>query len=231
MLVGKYGLQVLRSGAAEALEDNEIEKICLGDTRHIAMISLMVSGGSATVCKELAGHGDIEIGHHYYSNIRSFLDVLSLENARQKRERAEEPGTVPCVDVRDSVPLKMLKKIDTAIKVDGGYCMSEAVARGDFTPCGVAIDAYGHNGVCAECRYFVLRRVADVHHQMRAADEELRSTVILLKQSIESVRQGLEDMESIECALEQLRAKSIKYVRYGAMSDEIKEIRSENEIK
>lgn len=102
---------------------------------------------------------------------------------------------------------------------------------GDFTPCGVAIDAYGHNGVCAECRYFVLRRGADVHHHMRAADEELRSTVILLKQSIESVRQGLEDMESIECALEQLRAKSIKYVRYGAMSDEIKEIRSENEIK
>lgn len=231
VLVGKYGLQVLRSGAAGALEDNEIEKICLGDTRHIAMISLMVSGGSATVCKELAGHNDVEIGHHYYSNIRSFLDVLSLENARQKRERAEEPVAVPCVDVRNSVSLEMLKKFDTAIKVDGGYCMSEAVAHGDFTPCGAAIDAYGYNGVCAECRFFVPRRGADVHHRMKAADEELHNTVILLKQSIESVRRGLDSMESIECAPEQLRAKSIKYVRYGAMNDEIKGIRSEDEIK
>lgn len=40
------------------LKRNDI-KVRLGDTRHIAMASLIISGGSPTICKELAGHSDI----------------------------------------------------------------------------------------------------------------------------------------------------------------------------
>ena len=221
VLVGRYGLQVLQRGTADTLGENEIEKIRLGDTRHIALISLMVSGGSATICKELAGHGDIEIGHHYYSNIRSFLDVLSLERTRQQPEQGT--GTAanpPCAELRDQISLNALKKLDSATQIQGGYCISEATAHGNFEPCESAVDAYGRSGICRECRFFVPRRGADVYHAIEAADEELRDTIILLKQSIEAVRRAEGDIESIACVLEQLGAKSIKYVHYKTMSTE-----------
>ena len=64
------------------------------------------------------------------------------------------------------------------------------------------------------------RRGADVYHAIETADEELRDTIILLKQSIEAVRRAEGDMESITCVLEQLGAKSIKYVQYKTMSME-----------
>lgn len=68
----------------------------------------------------------------------------------------------------------------------------------------------------------MLRCGEDIHHTIEAADEELRDTIILLKQSIEAVRQASGDMESIACMLEQLKTKSIKYVRYHAMDTEIR---------
>ena len=223
VLVGRYSLQILQYGAAETLSENEIEKIRLGDTRHIAMIGLMISGGSATICKELAGHGDIEIGHHYYSNIRSFLDVLSLETARQRSGPTGETETdAPYTEIRKQISVETLKRLDSATAVQGGYCTSEAVANGDFAPCGLAVDVCGRSGICAECRFFVLRCGEDIHHTIEAADEELRDTIILLKQSIEAVRQASGDMESIACMLEQLKTKSIKYVRYHAMDTEIR---------
>ena len=129
-------------------------------------------------------------------------------------------GNPPCVDLRDQISLDALRKLDSATQLQGGYCISEATAHGNFEPCESAVDAYGRSGICRECRFFVPRRGADVYHAIEAADEELRDTIILLKQSIEAVRRAEGDMESITCVLEQLGAKSIKYVQYKTMSME-----------
>jgi len=45
----------------EAATGREDYPVNLGDTRHLAMISLILSGGSPVVCRELAGHESIDI--------------------------------------------------------------------------------------------------------------------------------------------------------------------------
>ena len=60
------------------LNEGEIGRISLGDTRHMALINLVMSGASLQACKELAGHHHIVTASHYYSNITSMLDALSL---------------------------------------------------------------------------------------------------------------------------------------------------------
>jgi len=42
---------------------SEEQRINLGDTRHLAMISLIASGGSPVICKELAGHDSQYLMH------------------------------------------------------------------------------------------------------------------------------------------------------------------------
>jgi len=56
----------LRHFCKEAIEDRGIEplRIRFGDTRHIAMASLIITGGSPVICKELAEHSDIDINSH-----------------------------------------------------------------------------------------------------------------------------------------------------------------------
>ena len=53
--------------------------INLGDTRHLAMINLMLSGGSPVICRELAGHEDIDISSNYYSNLSTIVESAVYE--------------------------------------------------------------------------------------------------------------------------------------------------------
>ncbi len=76
VIIEKYQYQIVND--VEDLNSCEIERIALGDTRVLSMISLFNTGNSATVCKELARHEGIEMSDHYYSNLNSFLDALSF---------------------------------------------------------------------------------------------------------------------------------------------------------
>ena len=49
----------------------DISEIRFGDTRHLAMANLILAGGSPVICRELAGHSDIGISSHYYSNVNA----------------------------------------------------------------------------------------------------------------------------------------------------------------
>ena len=63
---------------------SEKDRIRLGDTRHLAMISLIISGGSPVICKELAGHEDVNISSHYYSNISKLVECATYEMIKSR---------------------------------------------------------------------------------------------------------------------------------------------------
>ena len=56
------------------LAGKEIPVVNLGDTRHIAMMNLIISGGSPRMCMELAGHANIGISSHYYTNMAELVE-------------------------------------------------------------------------------------------------------------------------------------------------------------
>ena len=177
-----------------------IGKINLGDMRHIAMISLAISGGSPSICKELAGHDSIEISANYYDNLKSFLDVLGYEHYRESK-----PNSCKAYGLA----------ISRQFPVQNGYCQSENVLKGDYSPCESAVSSDGMPGACQVCRWFLPeKRLGDARERISS---ELKQTCTLLRQAIEQIREGLGSDDTISSILDRLAAQSRQYTHLSAM--------------
>jgi len=181
-------------------------KISLGDTRHLAMISLILSGGSPLVCKELAGHDDINISAHYYSNISSFIECATLEMHRKSRAWKAElinRGTQMTTAAAQRIP------------VQEGFCDSEAYGCGDITDCIKSIGADGELGNCHRCTHYIDGN-SGVHF-LYACPSERKEQVEMdtqyLLQSLEAVRRGIGLQEDIQSALLRLQQSGAWYSR------------------
>lgn len=200
----RFGYAVVND--CDRLSDGEIEGINLGDMRHIAMIALAISGGSPSICKELAGHDSIEISSHYYSNLTVFLDLLGWERYREQKS-----------DLKKAYGLSVSQQFP----VYNGYCQCEQVFRGDFSACESAVNADGLPGSCEICRWYFptrhgLRGSQEKTQKDKTADE-LKQTCSLLRQAIEQVRQGLGHTDTISGILDRLAAQSQQYIHLSTI--------------
>lgn len=216
----KLGYEVVQD--RDNLTDNEISKIRLGDTRHIAMIALVISGGNPSICKELAGHDSIAVSAHYYSNLTQFLDVLGYERWREIK-----------VTSKQAYGLEISQKYP----VSNGYCQSKQVWAGDYSPCVSAVNTDGIPGSCSVCKWFfpakpqmpiVLSSAATSNHNgAKSAKEEIslemQQTHILLRQSIEQLRHGLGAVDVMSALLDRLSAQAQQYVHTTAMEYLVRE--------
>jgi len=184
--------------------EKSIEQINLGDTRHLAMISLIISGGSPTVCKELAGHADINISSHYYSNIATFVECVTLERFRKSKGGAAEligenryPTAVPMDSHR----------------VNGGYCDALSVELGGVGECLKVMNTDGYIGDCAVCPHFwpddhgIRLRFLDSGVGRRMVDMDSRYLIRM----IELVRKGIGSTEDIGSALLRLQHSASRF--------------------
>jgi hypothetical protein len=196
-LLNFYAEVVTPSGA-------EIGNITLGDTRHLAMINLIISGGSPTVCRELAGHAGIDMSSHYYANISSLVECATLEHLRRSKGMAAELAG------RQRYPLA---KPVTTHRVQGGRCDVIAVKDGDVYECLKVVSNNGHIGDCAYCAHFwpdepgVRLRFYDKEHGKQRVDAD---TGYLL-QMVEIVRRGLGCDEDVGSALLRLQRSCDHY--------------------
>jgi hypothetical protein len=123
--------------------ESEECRISLGDTRHLAMISLIVSGGSPVICKELAGHDDVNISNHYASNISRFVECATYEiYKKQKGKRADISSHKPAY-------------VNETVEVTGGRCDSAAYITGSISDCIRSIGVDGELGQCSSCPHFI----------------------------------------------------------------------------
>lgn len=200
ILVAKYGLRV-RNEAVKTmrLEKGEIDQLQLGDTRHLAMISITASGHSRSICRELAGHLDPDISFNYYGNLKTFLHLLSFEKAR-----------VETGDFGRSLPLVE----PASICVEDGLCTSEKTIAGDFTHCCQAVDQYGRPGTCRMCKYFVVPAGERLEHYAKAAEDDLDQTFLLFRHTLRNVQSGLDVPETTESMILRMRACAENYYRY-----------------
>lgn len=200
ILVAKYGLRV-RNEAVKTmrLEKGEIDQLQLGDTRHLAMISIMASGHSRSICRELAGHLDPDISFNYYGNLKTFLHLLSFEKARVETGDFERSS---------------LLAVPASICVEDGLCTSEKTVAGDFTHCCQAVDQYGRPGTCRMCKYFVVPAGDRLEHYAKAAEDDLDQTFLLFRHTLRNVQSGLDVPETTESMILRMRACAENYYRY-----------------
>lgn len=198
----KYGYTIVSNSSR--LDDGEIGMIRLGDMRHIAMVALAVSGGSPSICKELAGHDSIEISAHYYSNLTTFLDLLGWERYR---------------DMQDNSKQAFGLAVSRQHPICNGYCQCDQVWKGDFHACESAVNSDGIPGSCEVCKwYFPAKPLARQQKKTpkEIAAEELYQTCILLRHAIEQIRQGIGHDDTISSILDRLAAQSRHYIRLTA---------------
>ena len=190
----------------EAIEDRGMEplRIRFGDTRHIAMASLIITGGSPVICKELAGHSDIDISSHYYSNISNLVECVTLERYRMSKGSAMSMA---------GIQRYPSAAIETGLRVEGGWCDAATVAAGDIGECLKAAGENGQIGDCACCAHYwpvdpgirvSFFNEADGKHRVDADCQ-------YLMRMVELARKGIGKTEDISAALLRLQQSSSHY--------------------
>jgi len=184
----------------------EISAIKLGDTRHLAMVNLIISGGSPVICRELAGHADIGISSHYYTNFSNLIECVTLERLRKCKCGAD-------ASVTGKQRYALTKSVDLR-RVSGGYCRSESFERRDIGECLKAVGVDGQIGDCTVCPLYCpddqgLR--FDFDGGDAAAKAVVDADSRYLMQTVEIVRKGLGYPEDIGAALLRLQHSGNRY--------------------
>ena len=182
----------------------ELSAIRLGDTRHIAMVSLIISGGSPVICRELAGHSDIDISSNYFSNVSNLVECVTLERYRKlKGEKVNIIGT-------KKFPLTVSKDWQ---RLPEGWCDAPSVKTGDIGECLKVADKNGEIGNCNHCVHYhpdipgIMLEFLDETEGKRKVDADSRHLIRM----IESVRNGIGYTEDIGAALLRLQRSSNHY--------------------
>ncbi len=191
----------LLKGFCREVMGDEDYPVHLGDTRHLAMINLMLSGGSPVICRELAGHESIDVSANYYANLSTVVESMVYEYYHGW-------GNSPMLQGSLLFPVSLPTE---KIRVSQGWCAAVEVAQGDISRCLTSYSVDGHVGNCIDCRYYYPDspglRVRIEKNYKKAVDEDGK----YLMQMIELVRKGLGYEEDIASALLRLQGSSCRY--------------------
>lgn len=175
--------------------------IHIGDTRHLAMINLILSGGSPVICRELAGHESIDISSNYYANLSTVVQSVIYEKYHGWTGQTALEGTL-------RFPLSLP---ECRFRVSEGWCGRPEVEKGDITECLKNYGGNGQIGDCLNCRHFYPdspgMKLSIEKDCKKAVDEDGR----YLFQMIEMVRKGIGYQEEIGAAMLRLQGSASRY--------------------
>lgn len=184
---------------------DDISMIRLGDTRHIAMMNLIISGGSPVVCMELAGHGDIDVSSNYYANMASLVECATYDMYRRNSK-----GSMAAVQGDLAYSLEPVKALT---RIEGGWCGSAARKEMKVDDCILSVNQLGEIGDCRSCRFF-RPDVQGIHldfYDPVCGKEKVNADSWFLMQMVEAVRQGIGLKEDIKTALIRLQHSCSHY--------------------
>lgn len=206
---------ILKMFYKNVLNGKDISQIHLGDTRHIAMMNLIISGGSPVMCMELAGHDDISISSHYYSNMSSLVECATYELYR--KAKAGGQAYVYGENKYNLTPL------DKYIKIKNGWCCSNNRKIMKVDDCVLAVNNAGEIGDCFYCKYFRsdMQGVHFDYYDLKKNKEEVDADSWFLMHMINAVRTGIGMKEDIQTALLKLQNSCSNY-REHLMNDYIR---------
>lgn len=184
----------------DELADDQITPIRLGDTRHLAMISLILQGGNPIICKELAGHEDISISCHYYGNISEFVKCATYEVCRKKHSVRHSPST-----------FHRKRFSSEFIEIEGGRCYSLNFRNGSCSDCLHGWPQGGTLGNCDCCDYFVPSNEKRLSLNLSEKEQEIDNAFEFLCMIIAQVKKHKMDSSEIARAANQLSAAAVRY--------------------
>lgn len=172
-----------------------------GDTRHLAMINLMLSGGSPVICRELAGHEDLDISSNYYANMSAVVEssVLEMYHGGYSGTSMEGSFLIPAADPAGGA------------RMGKGWCMYPGIEDGDMTGCLDSYSIDGTLGNCRDCRYYRPDEPGIRMDLEIKAKQKVDADAAYLFRMIEQVRKSLGYTETIQEAMLRLQASAGRY--------------------
>lgn len=202
----KYHLEVVYAREGGHLKEGEINYINLGDTRHLALINIMAEGGTPVTAMLLAGHDNIEMSAHYYSNITNLIECRTY-----RQYRLVTKGDVA---YRLSLSRKVfVDNADCSILVDGGRCHSVKYMNGDIGDCMECAGPSGELGYCTSCRFY-RRKGKDYFSMDTTYKRRIEDDCSALAKVVKLVRSAKGAEEDVGEAILRLQNSSYTYQEY-----------------
>lgn len=194
-------MQKLLSDFCDEVMHDQNYPINIGDTRHLAMINLILSGGSPVICRELAGHESIDISANYYANLSTVVESAAYEAYHMGSSEAVFEGDMK---IKLHVPQGLYRMAD-------GYCDVEKIGEGDISECMKNYSRSGRFAECYECKHFFPDGEGLRLRIRNNAKDKVDADGLFLMKVIDQVRKGNGALEEIEQALLRLQNSSTDY--------------------
>ena len=129
------------------MNEKEIMLILPKETRHLAMINLILRGANPMTIMEFAGHTNATTSAHYYSNISNLVRCVTKHIYDLSRASGYNANLTNFI--RPNSATLLINLNDPYEQVDGGYCYSR-----NFLAGGTA-DCQRYEGNCKKCGFFI----------------------------------------------------------------------------
>ena len=139
--------------ADEFLNPDTIMYLSLGDTRHFAMINMILNDFNPILIKDFAGHSDINTSYHYFGNISKLIKCMTYLKYEELRASKNKESVINAKSNYNAnsilLELKYGKELDKSVYIDDGKCFSPKFIKGDIGDCNLVL------GDCQICDYHV----------------------------------------------------------------------------
>jgi len=210
IIQGKRGYNIVEvaDNNPAGLTDNEMEMIHLGDTRHIAMINIILEGGTPTMTMELAGHSDISMSSHYYSNISTLIECKTYSMYRKAL------GGTDQMIIGENYYDADFKAGRFVELENGAKCYSPRFYEGEISDCINASGSCGEIGYCFGCLYYRRNGLGFFSENVDIYKIQIEKDCEYLKTMLNKYRLGLGYEEDIRQALLKIQSSSMTYRKY-----------------
>lgn len=208
IIQNEYGLKTIYGRSERHLKRDEINYIHLGDTRHLALINIMAEGGTPVTAMLLAGHDNIEMSAHYYSNITNLIECRTYRQYRQI-SLGEVTYQLSSLKKFPIIRENNFKKLS-----HGGRCFSEKFYIGDYSDCFALASKEGEIGYCPDCKFYRKSSSSFFSTDDGFYKRKIEDDCKKLEDAIHLVRIGKGDTEDIGEALLNLKSSSFSYQEY-----------------
>jgi integrase len=157
--------------------DKYIDQLRPYDSRHIAIINLIILGNEPQTVMKLAGHHRMRTTQGYYNHIEEYCDAYSISFAKKMKlkdiNKSEMITSDKCYSAQADLELVLNQY---SHKVEGGIC---SYALKDFQPC------YKVEGKHYKCPYFICSDKEKLNNDIIEINNELKNEIEILKDIVE----------------------------------------------
>jgi hypothetical protein len=190
------------------LENNEIDYIHLGDTRHIAMINILAEGGSIVTAMLLADHDNITMSAHYATNISTLIECKTYRQYKRYLGQSHDTLKLSHFDKTPQLNEKSL------LLENGDRCFSPHFLHGDISDCILVLGNNGEIGDCKNCPYHRQSIPDWAKSKKIEMKQNIKADCDFLKEVVESYRKRYLEKEDILQALMRLQSSSYTYQQF-----------------